>query len=93
MHPKYYVVEFRFPLKIEEAKNEKDAAEQAAKLCEEKFGIKPDLWYTRVFQYSDDEGIGIEAEYFCNPQGTHFRKIDKNLEKHEKLLEKEYEQE
>lgn len=83
----YYVVEFRLPFAISDVENEKDAAIAAAKTCEKEYGFYPSAWYARVFEYGDlDGGIGIIAEYFANPTGTVFRKIDGNLQKHEEII-------
>ncbi len=86
----YYVVEFRLPFYIAEVENEKEAATAAAKQCEKEYGFYPSAWYARVFEYGDlDGGVGIIAEYFANPTGTVFRKIDGNVEKHEEIIKKQ----
>lgn len=86
----YYVVEFRLPFAIPEAVNEKEAAITAAKICEKEYGFYPSAWYARVFEYGDlDGGVGPVAEYFANPTGMNFRKVDGNLVKHEEIIAKQ----
>lgn len=74
----YYVVEFRFPIQIDDASSVKDAALKAAKECEKRYGFFPSGWFARVFEY-DGISIGPSAEWFSNPSGTTFRKLDQNL--------------
>lgn len=84
---KYYVVEFRFPLAIQEASSPDDAALQARRICEKEYGFFPSNWFTRVFEYGDKEkGIGVVGEYFANPTGTTFREVSQNIGKHEEII-------
>lgn len=84
----YYVVEFRFPVAVN-AVSPEDAALTAGKLIEKELGFFPSAWYARVFEYGDIErGIGIIAEYFANPSGTTFRKVDQNIGQHEEIIQK-----
>lgn len=89
---KYYIVEFRLPHEISEARTPEEAARKAATYFKNKFGIDLSAWYTRVFEFDDTPGrIGPSAEWFCNPQGTKFRKVDQNFKKHEDKVKKEKE--
>lgn len=86
----YFVVEFRLPITITDQDNAKDAAIAAAKICEKQYGIHPSSWFARVFEYGDiNEGVGVVAEYFANPTGTNFRKVDGNVSKHEEIIQKQ----
>lgn len=83
----YFVVEFRLPIQITNQDNPKDAAIAAAKVCEKEYGFYPSAWFARVFEYGDiDSGIGVIAEYFSNPSGNTFRKVDANVQKHEEII-------
>lgn len=90
MDNNYYVVEFRLPFQIDDASSPAEAAAKARRILERDSGLDVSSWFTRVFEYSDDyENVGPVAEYFCNPSGTHFRKIDQNVESHERMVEDE----
>lgn len=82
----YFIVEYRFPILVNKAKDPKEACHKAAKICEQEFGFYPSNWFARVFKYlSNSEVIGPESEYFFGPSGTDFRKIDVNLNIHNDL--------
>lgn len=85
MIEKYYIVEYRLPITITEAKDPKHAAELAKDELEKELGIRLSNWNARVFEFdSEGDGAGPTGEYFFNPPGTTAREISKNLgEKHE----------
>lgn len=86
----YFVVEFRLPIYIADSDTPEDAALKASKIVEKEYGFYPSAWYARVFEYGDIEsGIGVVAEYFSNPSGTKFRKVDQNIARHEEIISKE----
>ena len=86
----YFVVEFRLPISISDEPNPQEAATAAAKIVEKEYGFYPSNWYARVFEYGDLEGgIGVIGEYFSNPTGKTFRKVDQNIEKHEAIIREE----
>jgi len=88
MDEKYYVVEFRIPFEVTNANSPKDAAAKARRIFERDTGLDVSNWFTRVFQYSDEHGdVGPIGEWFANPSGTEFRKVDKNIDEHERLAE------
>ncbi len=78
MSEQYYVVEYRFPVQVNEAASVKDAASKAAKEIEKKFGFVPSAWFARVFVY-DSESEGVLEEHFSSPGGEKFRKVNKNI--------------
>jgi hypothetical protein len=85
----YYVVEFRLPHRVSEASSPEEAATKAAQYFRHQFGVDVSLWFTRVFEYGGGpEDIGPIGEWFSNPQGTKFRKIDQNYSNHQELFEK-----
>jgi hypothetical protein len=85
----YYVVEARVAVQITEALSVDEAARKAARIIENQYGVNLSNWYLRVFEYGAGEDIGPIAEYFSNPSGSKFRKIDKNIEDHEELIKNE----
>jgi len=85
----YFVVEFRLPIAIADASSPEEASMMASKIIEKEYGFYPSAWYTRVFEYGDlEDGIGVISEYFANPAGTVFRRIDQNVEKHEEVIKR-----
>lgn len=92
MNETYYVVEARIPVQITKADSPADAASKAARQLQTQYGVDVSNWYLRVFEYgSDEDEVGPVAEYFCNPSGTKFRKVDANIGAHEELIKKENE--
>ncbi len=85
----YYVVEARLPVQISEAFSPEEAGRKAARIIENQYGVNISNWYLRVFEYGAGEGSGPIGEYFCNPAGTKFRKIDANIEEHEERVKSE----
>lgn len=85
----YYVVEARLPVQISEAFSPEEAGRKAARIIENQYGVNISNWYLRVFEYGAGEDSGPIGEYFCNPAGTKFRKIDANIEEHIKRIESE----
>lgn len=86
---KYYVTEFRLPYEVTDASSPEEAAAKAARYFQHQFGVDVSAWFIRVFEYGGDPNHnGPVAEYFSNPQGTKFRKIDKNFDAHQEHFEK-----
>jgi len=85
----YYVVEARLPVQISEALSVEEAARKAARIIENQYGVNISNWYLRVFEYGAGEGSGPIGEYFSNPAGSKFRKIDDNVDKHEEIISNE----
>jgi hypothetical protein len=84
MDNEYYVVEFRLPILISSADSPKDAAEKAKKELRDELGVDLSSWYARVFEYQTGE-TGDMIEYFSNPNGSEFKRIDQNVKEHEDL--------
>lgn len=85
----YYVVEARLAVQISEALSVEEAARKAARIIENQYGVNLSNWYFRVFEYGAGEDSGPIGEYFSNPAGSKFRKIDDNVEKHEEIIKNE----
>lgn len=85
----YYVVEARLAVQVTEAVSPEEAARKAARIIENQYNVNLSNWYLRVFEYGAGEGSGPIGEYFSNPAGTKFRKIDANLEEHEERVKNE----
>jgi hypothetical protein len=76
----YFVVEFRFPVKIDSVTTVQEAVSRAKQTCESEFGFKPENWNARIFEYStDDLQAGHVKEYFYNPHSSTYREITKNV--------------
>ena len=82
----YYIVEARLPVQINDAVSPEEAARKAARIIENQYNVNISNWYLRVFEYGAGEETGPTAEYFSNPAGSKFRKIDANFEKHEEII-------
>lgn len=88
MNEEYYVVEVRLPVQISKAISVDDAARKAARIIESQYGVAVNNWYMRVFVYGKDEdGVGVTEEWFSNPAGSKFRRVDENVEKHNNAFE------
>ena len=85
----YFVVEARFPIYIEEALSPEEAARKAARIIENEYGVNISNWFLRVFEYGAGEESGPIAEYFSNPAGSKFRKIDQNVKEHDNKVRNE----
>lgn len=89
MDKRYYVVEFRLPIAVTDAVSVEEAARKAARTIVRDYDIDISNWYARVFEYGGEhDTYGIIGEWFCNPTGSRFRKVDTNIRKHEELIEK-----
>ena len=76
----YFVVEFRFPVVIEDVSTVPEALSKANRLCERIHGFKPQNWFARIFEYSTKQkDPGLSKEYFYNPNSSSFREITKNI--------------
>lgn len=82
----YYIVEARLPVQINEALSAEEAARKAARIIENQYGVNLSNWYFRIFEYGAGEEVGPIAEYFSNPAGSKFRKIDQNILLHEQMI-------
>ena len=85
----YYVVEARIAIQITEALTPEEASRKAARIIENKYGVNLSNWYFRIFEYGAGEEVGPIAEYFSNPSGSKFRKVDENHSKHEERVKSE----
>lgn len=88
-YKKYYVVEYRIPIVVEDSDSIQSAVSMAKRICERQHGIAPDNWYARVFEYdSGSDDTGPVKEYFYNPNSSSAREIEKNIGYHNDLVEK-----
>jgi len=86
-YDKYFVVEFRLPIRIDEVTSVQEAVSLANRICERQHGFKPDNWFARVFQYStEDANTGPFKEYFYNPHSATYREVAKNHGYHNDLV-------
>lgn len=83
----YFVVEYRFPVKVDDVSTIHEAMSKANRICERQFGFKPDNWFARIFEFSTKQkNPGLVKEYFYNPNSTAYREIKKNFEYFSKLI-------
>lgn len=88
-YEKYYIVEFRFPIKIDEADSVGHAVSKASRMCERIHGFKPDNWFARIFEYETGENKpGLSREYFYNPNNSSHREISKNIGYHKDMIDR-----
>jgi len=86
---KYFIVEYRLPIEVEDTSTIPEAVSKAKRICENRFGFAPDNWNARVFEYDPEaENVGHVKEYFYNPHSASFREITKNIGYHNDLVEK-----
>jgi hypothetical protein len=85
----YFVVEARLPIQISDASSVEEAARKAARIIENQYGVNISNWYLRVFEYGAGEGSGPINEFFSNPSGSKFRKIDENIANHKEIVDNE----
>lgn len=82
----YWVVEYRYAVTVTDGDSPEEAAGEAAELIKKEFGFRPNNWNARVFEYgASTTVVGPLAEYFCNPNGTKFRKLDQNDLEHGRM--------
>lgn len=87
MAKRYFIVEFRLPVEVQEAPSVEEAARKARRQLENDTGINVSNWYTRVFEYAEGpDNVGPIAEFFANPPGIVFRQVDQNINHHEELI-------
>ena len=85
----YYIVEYRFPIRVEDTSTVMEAVSIANRICERLHGFKPDNWNARIFEYSvGEKQPGIVKEYFYNPHSVSVREITKNVSHHNDLVQK-----
>lgn len=76
----YFVVEFRFPITVEDVSSPAEAVSRASRICERVHGFKPTNWFARIFEYSTrQKNPGLAKEYFYNPNSSTYREIQKNI--------------
>lgn len=76
----YFVVEFRFPVVVEDVSSVAEAMSKANRICERVHGFKPNNWFARIFEYSTKQKEpGLAKEYFYNPNSSTYREITKNI--------------
>lgn len=88
-HNEYFIVEYRFPIKIDSVNTVQEAISMASQVFCNQFGFKPDNWNARIFQYSTDSNVsGYVKEFFYNPNSSSYREITKNIAYHADLIAK-----
>jgi hypothetical protein len=88
-HKEYFIVEYRFPIKIDSVNSVQEAMSMASQAFQNQYGFKPDNWNARIFQYStDSNNPGYVKEFFYNPNSATSREIKKNIAYHEDLVAK-----
>lgn len=76
----YFIVEFRFPVIVEDVSTPAEAVSKANRICERVHGFKPTNWFARIFEYSTrQKNPGLAKEYFYNPNSSTYREISKNI--------------
>lgn len=86
-HNEYFIVEYRFPIKIDSVNSVQEAVSMASQVFQNQFGFKPDNWNARIFQYSTDANAsGHSKEFFYNPNSATSREITKNIAYHSELV-------
>jgi len=85
----YYIVEFRIPIRVDDADNVMSAVSIANRICERQHGFKPSNWFARIFEYTvGEKTVGHVREYFYNPNSSTSREIEKNIGYHNDLIKK-----
>lgn len=88
-HNEYFIVEYRFPIKIDSVNSVQEAMSMASQAFQNQYGFKPENWNARIFQYStDSNSSGYAKEFFYNPNSATFREITKNIAYHTDLISK-----
>jgi len=88
-YKKYFVVEYRIPIVVDEADNAQSAVSIAKRICERQHGFAPDNWFARIFEYDSGADMnGPATEYFYNPNSSNVRDIEKNIGYHNDMVEK-----
>jgi len=86
---KYYVVEFRYPIRVDNVNSVQEAVSMASQICQNEFDFKPKNWNSRIFEYSTEQNEeGHIKEYFYNPNSSSYREITKNILYFNELVEK-----
>lgn len=76
----YFIIEYRYAVKVEDVSNIQEAMSKANRICERVFGFKPTNWFARIFEYSTrQKSPGLVKEYFYNPNSITYREITKNF--------------
>lgn len=84
---KYFVVEYRIPIKVDDVNSIQEALSKASRICQRQHGFKPDNWYSRIFEYvTGMEEPGVFKEYFYNPYSATYREITKNHGYHNDMV-------
>lgn len=85
----YFIVEYRFPVIVEDVSTVAEAVSKANRICERVHGFKPSNWFARIFEYSTrQKNPGLAREYFYNPNSSTYREITKNVKFFNDLNEK-----
>lgn len=88
-HTEYFIVEYRFPVRIDTVSSVQEAVSMASQAFQNQFGFKPENWNARIFQYSTDSNVsGYVKEFFYNPNSATYREITKNVAYHADLIAK-----
>ena len=84
---KYYIVEARLPVQIDDASSVDEAARKAARKIQRDYGVDVSNWFCRVFEYGGAVDRVGPIEHFSNPAGTKFRDKEQNVEAHNDMFE------
>jgi hypothetical protein len=83
----YYIIEYRYAIRIDDAASVVEAVSISNRICEKEFGFKPENWHARIFEYStQSKDPGVVKEYFYNPYSASHREITKNISYHSDLI-------
>ena len=86
---KYYIVEYRYAVRVDDKTDVTSAISKANVIAERKFGFRPKNWYARIFEYAGGvDEVGVTAEYFYNTHSVSYREVDRNWESHKEMIEK-----
>jgi len=84
---KYFIVEFRIPIRVDDVDSVMEAVSMANRICERQHNFKPINWFARIFEYViGEKKVGHVREYFYNPNSATSRDIEKNIGYHNDLV-------
>ena len=87
VHGRYYIIEYRYAVRIDGESNVMAAITKANEKCEKIYGFRPKNWFARIFEYFGGvDEVGPTNEYFYNPHNTSYRKIDTNWTSHDEII-------
>tara|TARA_Y100001951_G_C11258489_1_gene250961 strand:+ start:587 stop:889 length:303 start_codon:yes stop_codon:yes gene_type:complete len=87
VHGKYYVIEYRYAVRVDGENNVMAAITKANEMVQKTHGFRPKNWFARIFEYFGGvDEVGPTNEYFYNPHSVSYRKIDSNWETHAEIV-------